>query len=142
MASRDTTFIQTVKCQEKAKKQLNDLFDELEFMFTDTTAVRVLPDGKRDRYYGDVLELRPSIQTVNWLHISKLRGRWYALVTLADGQHAYIRCNYEAFWSIENTLRFYVSSSPTELINHAMKKHTYKIYKKRVDSITSADVSS
>lgn len=142
MSSRDTTFIQTVKSQEKAKKQLNDLFDELEFMFTDTTAVRVLPDGKRERFYGDVLELRPSIATVNWLHISKVRGRWYALVTLTDGQHAYIRCNYEAFWSIENTLRFYVSASPTELIAHAMKTHAYKNYKRRMDSITSADASS
>lgn len=131
MASRDTTLHQLIKNQEKAKRQLSAFFDELEFMFTNISAVRVLPDGKRESFYGDVFTLRSGIDTLYWLHMSERKSRWYALVKFTDGQYAYIRCTYQDFWPLENSVRFYVSCSPTELIEHAMKKHAYKMYRKR-----------
>ncbi len=116
---------------EKAKRQLQHFFDDLEFMFTDTSCVVVLERGKRDMFHGDINTLKTSVDTIYWLHQSTKQHRWYSFVKFADGQYGYIRCSQGNFLSTENTVRFYVSQTYKELIRYAMKDHAYKIYKKR-----------
>lgn len=130
MTSRET-ILPSLPNQEKAKKRLHGLFDDLDFMFTITTAVVIEPNGHKVSFYGDIQELKNMIKTIHWLHLNTYHDRWYTLVTFSDDRCAYIRCSYENFWSEDNKLRFYVGASHAELIQYAMKKRVYKTYRKR-----------
>lgn len=131
MSSRETT-LPPPPDQEKAKKRLEQLFDEMDFMFTETSAVVVQANGTQLPFCEDHHTLKNRIQTIHWLHCSNYRDRWYALVTFTDGKCGYIRCRYETFWSIDNEIRFYVGESHTELIQYAMRKSAYKSFRRRV----------
>jgi hypothetical protein len=103
-------------------------------MFTDTKTAFVTATGKRDAFHGELEALKSSFEAILWLHVSKSYDRWCALVKYKDGSYGYIRCSYENFWSYNNRVRFYVSMTPTELIQHAMKDHVYKVFRRRVIS--------
>jgi len=133
LASR-VTILPSLPNQEKAVKRLEELFNDLEFTFTEITAVTVQPNGKRENLYGtyrNIENLKNSIKTIHWLHSSSYRGRWYALVTFQDNRYGYIRCHSENFWSNRNSLRFYVGNSHVELIQYAMRTHVYKSLRKQ-----------
>jgi hypothetical protein len=123
-------------------RRLQYLFDDLEFMFTNTRIRLIQSNGHRASFYGDIQELKRMIKIIHWLHLTSYYDRWYALVTFSDDSCAYIRCSYENFWSHDNKLRFYMGTSHTELIQHAMKDHAYKSFRKRVSAASAVSASS